>query len=203
MTQHNCRFCDIWAQKYAHPTFDKPFLTGKGYLSIVSIGAFIDGWSLIVPKEHIYSLRTHYDKSTFWNYVSLTAKHIQKVYGKRLIAFEHGANSCDSKTSCGTHHAHLHLVPFDTSLFPELEADRKWMKVSADKVSELVGESEYLLYSDLEYTGDFPSVYIHILEKEESQFFRKFLAEKLGVEDYSYKTAPHLLQTEKSYEDLK
>lgn len=199
----DCRFCDIWNGIYANPTFDKPIFKNEQYMSIVSIGAFIEGWTLVVPKEHTYSMREFYTNTDFSSFVSHIANHIKSIYKKPIIAFEHGANRCDSKTSCGTHHAHLHIVPYDKSLLPSIIADRVWHKATPTQIQTIVGENEYLLYFDFNDSLEASEFYVHILSEEESQYFRKILAADANISDFSYKTAPYINKTEKSYDKLK
>ena len=202
MQHQECRLCSIWAGTCPQ-VFDQPYMKSENYMAIVSVGAFVEGWTLIVPKTHVYSIRKFYNLSEFWEFVSQVSQHIQDVYGKKVICFEHGANSCDSDTSCGTHHAHLHLVPLGESLTEDILADRSWTKVLAQNVAEIVGEDEYLLYSDLTQIDTNAEVYVHILKKGESQYFRKMIAARVGISDYSYKTAPFIERTTQSFEALK
>lgn len=203
MNKNDCRFCDIWNGVYAHAAFDKPIFKKDNYMSIVSVGAFVEGWSLVVPHEHVYSMRSFYAQKDFLSFVATVAKHVREVYNKPVIIFEHGANCCDSATSCGTHHAHLHVVPYSKSLLQRILNDRDWVKVSYNKIQEVVGGEEYLLYSDLNETIEDSDIYIHILKNAESQYFRRIIAEDTGILDYSYKTAPYTEETIKSYETLK
>lgn len=202
MQYQECRLCNIWAGDCPQ-VFDQPYMKSENYMALVSVGAFVEGWTLIVPQTHVYSIRAFYSLPEFWEFVGKVSRHIQDVYGKKVICFEHGANSCDSDTSCGTHHAHLHLVPFGESLTKDILADRSWTKVLAKNVATTVGKQEYLLYSDLEQIDTHTEVYVHILKKGESQYFRKMLAARVGVSDYSYKTAPFLERTIKSFEVLR
>lgn len=202
MSYQECRLCNIWAGNYQQ-VFDQPYVKDENYMALVSIGAFVEGWTLVVPRTHVYSMRTFYNLPTFWNFVQHTSQHIQNTYGEKVICFEHGANSCDSETSCGTHHAHLHLVPFEESLTKDILAERSWKKVLAQNVEEMVTDQEYLLYSDLKRTDELTEVYVHILETGESQYFRKMLAKRVGVSDHSYKTAPFIEQAKRSFEVLR
>lgn len=202
MHHQECRFCNIWAGNYQHP-FDQPYMKNADYMALVSVGAFVEGWTLVIPQAHVYSMRTFYDLPEFWKFVQQTSRYIQSAYKKKVICFEHGANSCDSETSCGTHHAHLHLIPFEGSLVEDILSERTWKKVIAKDVKDVVGDEEYLLYSDLERMDEQAEVYIHILKKGESQYFRRILAKRVGVLDYSYKTAPYIERTTKSFEVLR
>lgn len=202
MSYQECRLCKIWTGNYQQ-AFDQPYMKDEDYMALVSIGAFIEGWTLVTPRTHVYSMRSFYNLPKFWDFVQHVSQHIRDTYEKKVICFEHGANSCDSETSCGTHHAHLHLIPFEGSLTKDILAERSWEKVLAQNVEEVVSNREYLLYSDLERVDKFTEVYIHILEKGESQYFRRMLAQRVGVLDYSYKTAPFIKRTTKSFEVLR
>lgn len=107
---NNCRFCNIVVGKYQYAEIDQPFASNDGFVAIASIGALIEGWSLIIPKEHQHSMRNVYDKLQFKDFVETVIPLLVQQYGP-LIAFEHGSNKEGSITACGTDHAHLHLVP--------------------------------------------------------------------------------------------
>lgn len=206
--ERECRFCKIGrGEPGEYGAVDSPFFNEKNYFSIVSIGAFIDGWTMIVAREHEYNLHNEYGKSEFEEYLNAHIAFIRRKYedSERLIIFEHGANKCDSLTACGTSHAHLHVIPFEDSILPEIQNEKKWITCRLGQVAETVGDKEYLLYGEL--TGKQPDtrVYVHIVDKPESQYFRKVLAEKTGLTgDYSYKTdarSEESVKIRKKFED--
>ena len=201
MNTTECRFCQI-NDGIISAQYDQPIKKCRGYFTLASVGAFISGWSLIVPVVHEYSMRSEYAKSSFLEFANDWISHVKKVYKKRIIVFEHGANHCGSQTSCGTNHAHLHVVPFDGSLLAKMQNDRDWIAVRYDRILETVGENEYLLYAEIDECLENTVFYVHILEREESQFFRKLLGEEIGIEDYSYKTTPYYKDTTESYYKL-
>lgn len=196
-----CRFCQINHGKFS-ALYDRPIKKCRGYFSLASVGAFIAGWSLIVPEVHAYSMRGEYAKSSFLEFANDWINHVKKVYKKKIIVFEHGANHCGSQTSCGTNHAHLHVVPYDGSLLAKMQNDRDWIAVRYDHIHETVGDNEYLLYAELDDCLENAVFYVHILEHEESQYFRKLLGEEVGIEDYSYKTTPFYSETTEGYNKL-
>lgn len=201
MKKTDCRFCNIWEGTYANE-FDKPIAKVDNYLSVVSLGSFVNGWSLVIPREHVYSMRYYYSEKEFWNFVNHVGEKLRNVFGKRLIVFEHGANRCDSETSCGTHHAHLHIVPSGKSILTNILSDRNWEKVNCRDILNIVGEKEYLLYADFDTDFEKCNFYIHILEEPESQYFRRILGKVEGIADYSYKTAPYIEKTKESFQTL-
>lgn len=179
---NNCRFCNIVVGKYQYAEIDQPFASSDAFVAMASIGALIEGWSLIIPKEHQLSMRNVYDKPEFADFVGTVISLLVKQYGS-LIAFEHGSNKEGSITACGTDHAHLHLVPYCESLFSDLQSSGlQWVQCQASEIASRVGNSEYLFYSELGVKNVWhdPVGYFHVLEHPISQFFRHLIAARTG-----------------------
>lgn len=196
-----CRFCEI-EKGNIKEAFDHPIKENSNYFSLASVGAFIPGWSLIVPRKHTYSLREMYRNPDFLKFVHDWIMYINKIVEKKIIVFEHGANRCGSQTSCGTNHAHLHVVPYSGSLIGKMLADREWVSVKYDQIENIVKNNEYLLYAEVANQLEDSDIYLHILQKEESQYFRRLLAEEMEVTDYNYKLSPYRSNTIYSYQKL-
>lgn len=193
-----CRFCNILHKDYKYKTVDEPFYENDDFFAIASIGSMIEGWSLIIPKEHTLSMKNFYTKNEFKNITEKIVPAMQKKYGK-LIAFEHGSNIEGSITACGTDHAHLHIVPCQNSLVNDLLiSNLKWEKCYASEVAEKVIDKEYLFYLDVNGNKiDQMIGYLHILDYPISQYFRKILAEKIGKShEADYKSFPFLKNAE-------
>ena len=191
----NCRFCDIVDGKYRYREIDEPFAGNNEFIAVASIGALVEGWSLIIPKVHQFSMRNIYRNPTFANFAGPVISSLTFQYGS-LIAFEHGANKEGSITACGTDHAHLHLVPLGESLHAELKSSGLlWTKCYASEITLRAGGSEYLFYCELddyEVWHD-PMGYLHILEHPISQFFRHQIASRIGKnETADYRRFPYL-----------
>ena len=80
----------------------------------------------------------------------------------------------------------------------------KWVECRTEDISGIVGDNEYWFYS--ENVNDMHNIkgYLHIIEKPESQFFRKLLAKKENcIEKYDYKTNWFIEIAEETYEMLK
>lgn len=199
-----CRFCDFLTPTSKHAPEDTPWLIDDSYAAFVSIGALVPGWSLIVPKDHKINLSEDYASEEFWSFVDTAAKTIKNQYGKFSI-FEHGAFDFSSQTSCGTGHAHLHIVPISFSLFDAaLEFDKAliWEKCLPSEVAEKSKGSEYLFVSD-SFDERNSQGQICLLPEETSQFFRKVIATKLGIpENYDYKKNMMIDIARKSFEEL-
>lgn len=193
--QNTCRFCEINRGEYKFSGVDEPFAACDDYIAVASIGALVEGWTLIVPKHHKLSMKDSYSHPILSDFINTLLPHLYQEYGQ-LIAFEHGANTEGSITSCGTDHAHIHLVPFADSLIPSLKrSELKWEKCKASEINLVTGGNEYLFYCELGISNSWqdPVGLLHILERPFSQFFRRLIAEKtLGQEFYDYKLNPNL-----------
>lgn len=190
-----CRFCNIVAGNYNHTTIDIPFAHNDEFIAVASIGALVEGWSLIIPKRHQLSMKYVYKSPSLKDIMSTVVPRIANHYGA-LISFEHGANMEGSITSCGTDHAHLHLVPWNYSLFSDLQnSGLIWSPSRASEIAKKTRMNEYLFYSEIEKQKDLsdPFGYLHILEKPISQFFRQLLAKHCGrTQEANYKNFPLL-----------
>ncbi len=204
MNSKNCRFCNIINGNYQHK-FDQPFFKNNSYIAMASIGALVEGWTLIIPKEHQLSMKSLYSDINFTNFVDNLIPRIYKMYGP-LIAFEHGSNKEGSITACGTNHAHLHLVPFSDSLMNDMnKSNMEWIKCRSSEIFNIVGKSEYLFYTEIGTNNIWndPIGYLHILEFPISQYFRQIIAKKLGHSDkFDYKIYPNADITEQTMLNL-
>lgn len=199
-----CRFCDIASYgKYYIEGVDEPFASNEDYVAIASIGALVEGWSLVVPKSHQFSMRNDFSNPLFREFVQSVSSKMFAQYGS-LISFEHGANKVDSATACGTAHAHLHLVPFNDTLMPALEeSSLEWVSCRTSEIASKSEGKEYLFYYELNKNDIWqdPIGYLSVLDYPISQFFRRLIAEKNG-KDYDYKTSPHLENSKNTRQNL-
>ncbi|HBO1815939.1 hypothetical protein N5I19_04540 [Pseudomonas chengduensis] len=184
----DCRFCGYMSQSSNSP-IDTPWMSSSKHSAFVSVGALIEGWSLIVPKKHIINLSSEYKSSEFWNFAAETISAVQESYG-RVTIFEHGAFKAESLTGCGTGHAHLHVVPLNFSLIEaakEFNPDMKWEECCADEITEKSQGQEYLFVSEKPQRNS-TNGYICRLKHETSQFFRRVIAQKIGKpNEFDYK----------------
>lgn len=199
-----CRFCDILEGKRNIGMIDNPVLINSQFYTLVSIGGFIEGWSLVIPKEHTYSMRKFYTNTLFINIANEMLKKIRKIYKKKCIIFEHGANHEGSITACGTNHAHLHILPYEKSLLDQMFGNCiQWVKCGIKDIADIVQDKEYWFYAEDVVNIEEAKGYIHIIEKTESQYFRRFLAEKEGyLQEYDYKSNLFLDKGEATYASL-
>ena len=184
-----CRFCDIVGGQYQYAEIDEPYASNDEFVAVASIGALVEGWTLIIPKAHQLSMRNVYERPLFVDIVGSVLPPLTYQYG-HIIAFEHGANKDGSMTGCGTDHAHLHLVPLGESLLPDLQiSGLQWVQCNASEIAYRSGKNEYLFYTELNRKEAWQDSVgcLHVLESPLSQFFRRLIAERrgwLGSTDY-------------------
>ena len=200
---NNCRFCGI---ANGHNNEQKPENTkiteSNHYFAISSIGALVEGWTLVAPKMHCCSMKEVYSDHEFTEFTNSLLRTLYACYGS-VIAFEHGPNHEGSDTSCGTDHAHLHLVPYRSLATVLSSLDLEWIPCRSTQVNSIVEENEYLFYCEPSNNWDDPVGLVHILKKPISQFFRKVIAKDQGnYEKYNYKTNPDTLLTLQTVEKV-
>ena len=193
--QKSCRFCSIANGQYNYSKIDEPFFSNDKYMAVASIGAFIEGWTLIIPKKHMLSMQSAYMDPALNDLLEYIYPILLNKYGP-LIAFEHGANEEDSITACGVNHAHLHIVPFGSSLLPDIASSGlNWDHCHISEIISKAGGNEYLFYTELSSQKSWHNAKgeLHILGKPLSQFFRKLIAKRSGeLKSSNYKLFPFL-----------
>ncbi|MCZ2901188.1 HIT family protein [Burkholderia thailandensis] len=197
LPEMGCRFCRI-AAGGARLSHDRVLMESDDYFAIASIGGFIEGWTLVCTKRHTLNFSDDYRRQTFKEFASEVADTVSSAYGS-IVVFEHGVRSHGSLTGCGTDHAHLHLVPFRDSLVDlvrDYDRARTWSHGPAKDVEQLADGREYLLMADSLAELD-TAAYASLVERPESQFFRKALASRFGIDGSSdYRLFPFAERTE-------
>lgn len=199
-----CRFCEI-VNKNISIDIDSPWLFDEHHAALVSLGSLVPGWALVCPKKHALNLKESYLEDSFWEFTSEVVRNLELRYGKVTI-FEHGSIKEKSLTSCGTAHAHLHVVPLQFSLInsAKLFSDKlKWFECNVSAIKEISQGQEYLFVSDSYDAGNSKGI-ICLLGYEVSQFFRKVIAKELGIaEKYNYKEFKMNELSTSTFEELK
>ena len=61
-----CRFCSIAnGGEFLKKPENTKIAENKAYFAISSVGALVEGWTLIVPKEHCCSMKALYSEKLF------------------------------------------------------------------------------------------------------------------------------------------
>ena len=149
-------------------------------------------------------MKKFYTNSLFIDIANEMLKKIREIYKKKCIIFEHGANHEGSITACGTNHAHLHILPYEKSLLDQMfDNNMQWINCGIKDIADIVQDKEYWFYAEDVVNIEEAKGYIHIIEKPESQYFRRLLAEKEGyLQEYDYKSNLFLDKGEATYASL-
>lgn len=196
-----CRFCSIVeGTADIAALHDSPWLKGEQYAAFVSVGALVKGWSLVAPRQHTLNLLSQYGSKAFFRFLDQAHRIVTKDFGPTVV-FEHGSQHHLSQTSCGTAHAHMHLVPLSFSLesaSEQFDETLRWQTCRATEISSVVAGNEYLFVAD-RYDSDATVGQLAILREGRSQFFRQVIATRLGCPDlFDYKTHPQYDLTKES-----
>jgi diadenosine tetraphosphate (Ap4A) HIT family hydrolase len=156
----------------------------KNFVVLPTIGQIVEGYLLIVPKEHfscIGALSAElFDELREIKNLCRTA--LNKAYNSKCIFYEHGTvgKTFEKRAGCCTDHAHLHAVPVEVDLLSDIQQNYKAKQI--EKLEDLCKKYEtktpYLFYEN--NCGD---MYVFDAPLVVSQYFRMLLAKKLGVEN--------------------
>jgi len=191
-----CGFCARFRSAKSNksvPPWDKIHFQSKNFVVFTSLGALVEGWLLIVPKDHALCLgalsqQLHLELDELRGQVSLA---LEECYGP-VTVFEHGpAQPCHS-VGCGVDHAHLHILPTQINLiegvkdiFPE---PLNWESVrGVQETARLYKAGQPYLYVEqspgMGYVTTHPNL--------QSQMFRKVIARHIGrPEQYNWREFP-------------
>ena len=199
MKNQGCKFCRLAAGERPLGVVDQPFMESENFLAIPSLGSFIEGWTLIIPRRHVLSLSKFYSDEEFLDFSKSVAERVESLFGK-IIFFEHGPSEHNSLTGCGIDHAHLHLVPLDGSLAEVMRRDLEiaWTPSDGKELAERTASQDYLFYSESGPRAAFSGL-VGRARQPVSQYFRRKLAEVTQQpEDFDYKLTPLIEQSVKS-----
>lgn len=172
--------------------FDRVLAETEHFVAVPTRGSLVEGWVLIVPKQHIFSMaqlsKPHLNE--LHAFISDIATRITDAWTIPPTIFEHGALQSGDLIGCGVNHAHLHLAPIRFSLeraiyLSHLNLDSPWAPLPPN--SNIVPNStsqRYMLYK--EPNKQAMICYPH---KQTSQYFRRVIANAIGLpEHYDYKS---------------
>lgn len=161
---------------------------------IPSLGSIVEGWLLIIPKEHylsygyIESQTLHDELNELIDYVG---KIVKQVYGDYVI-FENGAYCSNKLVGCGVDYAHIHIVPTKIDLVKSIKdyfgINYNWKHIpSMDMTSTYISNGTPYLY----YRNQDGVSFIATDSNIPSQLFRKAIARSVGKEEqYDWKSSP-------------
>lgn len=189
----HCEFCDefrggghnSFAGRYA-PDFPDRTVLETDYLKVLpSLGHFVKGYLLLVPKQHYCAIAdTPPEVIRDVDRVErLLARQLSSLYGP-YIFFEHGARTPDSG-GCGICHAHVHAVPL-----PANKAISKLKGAFPNKsIDSLLDLKDATSGASYLYFEDSSGRWVFFPTLLQSQYMRRLVAEAAGISSWDWRTS--------------
>lgn len=193
--QSKCGYCCGPLMKKKRVSTFEPWDTvlyeSNNFVVVPSLGSMVEGWVLIISKEHYVCMGAvpTFLIDELYKVLSFTTDTLEHVYCAPTV-FEHGPSSEGQDIGCGVDHAHLHVVPLGFSLLAsssvgEVVEPLSWVRAenglaSLEKLYEMKKPYLYIKEPD---SGGFYST----PDTVPCQFLRKIIARELGIPDrYDY-----------------
>ena len=184
MTITRCNYCDDILNYHSNKSpCNEVLLESNSYVVTTSLGAFIEGWTLLISKRHVTSMSqlSLPEIEELDSLIYEIRKTIETNYGPSIV-FEHGALTPGTNFGCGIDHAHVHIVPFEDSILPILNKELpgiRWQELG--KLEDITLERrQYLFVIDKQQQNGLVSN----PEEIPSQFMRRVIAKYLGIPEY-------------------
>ncbi len=187
-----CRLC--FRSRIEDGEWNTPLIESSHFIVLPSLGALVEGWVLIVPKEHAIAMAA-LPTALFGELHSLTnftRYLIADIYGDAVV-FEHGPSRDKRAVGCGVDHAHLHIVPIAFDLAkaaaPFLPCGARWKAADAESCRKAHDAGIDYLYIE-QHPGHGKIISDRAIG---SQVFRRTIAREIGCsEQYSWREHPQL-----------
>lgn len=152
------------------------------FIAIAGLGALVEGYVLILPKDHYTCLSqlSTFETARLVDFKKIIMDRMRLCYSD-LICFEHGAVSGHKRGGACLDHAHLHICPCPTDLSFNIQTD-----FAANQIETL-----YDLGSLLNGTDNQPYVFYEnqsgkmkmyfVPDQIKSQYMRRLWASALGM----------------------
>lgn len=149
-----------------------------------SLGSLVPGWVLVIPRRPLLNLAalSSEEKKDLDSLVDVVRIALSPA-GEEIFEFEHGSHELDGPMGCGVDQAHLHIVPLPFDLLTEASGRNgniQWIDLSPmdDTWKTLRKGRDYLFARSQQ-----GKKIIGFPDRPESQWFRKLIAQELGVSD--------------------
>jgi ATP adenylyltransferase len=189
-----CCLCADFAAPSTAQQWNSPLLESNNFAVLPSLGSLVEGWVLILPKQHCLSLGAvpAHLLPELEQVKARTAAMLQDIYGS-VCAFEHGPANNSRPAGCGVDHAHLHLVPLQFDLaqssIPYLPEGCRWSKATGRDCREAHNSNLDYLYVEQPLGEGLIVAHPEI----GSQIFRKAIANHLDrPAEFNWREFPQL-----------
>lgn len=194
VNEYGCPFCNEFNGKKHLSFFDNTIgkkygitkrcvLETKNFVCVPSIGSFVEGYVLIIPKKHflsILSIPYNYTEELL-SIIEILNQFYFDSYQSGFIMFEHGSSLFNNSGGMSVLHAHLHLVPYNTLFISSVISEFDFIKYNnyCDLKNDFSSQNTkmpYLLFKDIDN-----GIYYCENEKIPSQYFRKKVCDNCGL----------------------
>ncbi len=178
-----CRFCQL-------PTRETPIVENPIGIAVPSIGAFVEGWLLVIPRRHMVALSDlmEWEREEFRALMVETEKLIDGKYG-HTVMFEHGPAAAGRNAGCGVDHAHLHIMPITIALHETVRTDGggrdlQWRPATLpwDADAEHAAGLDYFFVREADGTA-----WVASTPSAPSQLLRRAIAKYIGAPVWDWK----------------
>lgn len=160
---------------------DRCIFETENFSCVPSIGSFVEGYILVIPKQHFLSTLMM-PESHIKELLSITrvlSNFYNNYYHQSFLIYEHGTADAGNVGGMSVVHAHLHFVPCSQqviSVLPEFNFLRFDSFFAAQKYYLKNSSYPYLLLKDIDN-----SIFLVIDENIPSQYFRRRVCDICGV----------------------
>ncbi len=187
----NCRLCAGLLQGPGE-AWNRPLLESKNFVVLPSLGALVEGWLLLVPKNHYICMGAIPDEFAveLQTIKGILCSALHQTYGE-VCVFEHGPNRANLNIGCGVDHAHLHFLPLSFNLAsavsPFLPEEIFWSEANLEKCRDAYLHGSDYLY--LEQPIGRGRIATH--NSFGSQLFRRAIASQIGaINQFNWREFP-------------
>lgn len=167
----------------------------KNFLIKPVLGSLVEGYIMIIPKEHINAM-IELDDDILQEYFELIRKYrkiFNEFYGKYPIMFEHGTPDINELCTSCVVHAHTHIVNHNYKNEPEILKNLKFKKL--DSFYDIENKN-YIFYKN-PLGEDFIAYEYEPIR----QIMRLLIAKDLGIEEkYNWRQYPFYDNIKKTIE---
>ena len=159
----DCVFCNLEEYriiKYNNFSFDRVIHEDKHWVVVPTLGAFLDGYILLISKKHSKSsyLCSPREISSLSGNIYRMFNIYKKVYRKKhAYIFEHGSIDDNYASACCVDHTHIHMFPSPIDIYDAVAKKFIYGYTEHKSLHALYAHirkrniKSYLLFGDLVY----------------------------------------------------
>ena len=191
----NCKLCEITRKPEQEREVQDTLLGQTEHFQwIPGLGAFIEGYSLIVSKKHILNTGS-FDVGIVEElelFIRKIKKALNNIYNKGAIVFEHGSMGNHNYAGNCIDHQHIHIIPTDLQRVPLILTEKFVSHGQLQTLKDLILFSQKQIpYIYCEFVPGKHNVYeVPVLPR---QYLRQVVATECGyANDWDWREKPFL-----------